>query len=747
MALRVTQCPSCESSFNTSAAMLNLAEGKVRCGACLTVFYAVDNFLEPDSEDEAQDSDSVFVGNNPLDYFDPSSFLTRSALQEKHEEIQGSDEKPALEIRTEISSSSEHLIADSVAQDQVDFTDPPINEETIELSEEYTREFFSSIEKTMEESLQQAESEKDLLLEQLQENEASFFEDFQTSLMADSEPLEAELFPDSSHELVDPFAAKKPEFEEHIAPQDGENDVFDIATAATDRREPQADFNPIQATDIAAVPTHTITETLAPPLSQDLFPESIPVQSDEELPPMDEFIAQSITEITTLEDSASENSDTDAKNAAATIAQQQPQNPSHQRDEPGQPIEESRHQLTENKATEIETYPAANKTAHSDNFTASTHASWQSSSATPTAKPEDMQLSVSFSLQHGPGQRRQSDEPQANTAAANESALRQNLDSADEESSGESAGNFSETYTEDESELETEPVSATNAELLEQDINREIAEREFKESVAAGITPPDSEFETAINDEVVEPAQVDENFASDEELHSPTEEETAKAGDVLTETAESAEDTTEIIRARALGAQLEDETALESISQESIAALDVTSTPVELLAGKQIRIGRFIGFSVVILLLSISLGSQHFWRNRVAYSQDIRFRPFFEQACTFATCDLPTYSDISAIRSDNLAVRSHPSLENGLSVNIEFRNTAELPQAFPILVLSFNSANNDIVALREFAPSEYLSPGLRDVSLMPSMSPVQVNLEVIDPGPGAVNYTLAFRLP
>ena len=63
------------------------------------------------------------------------------------------------------------------------------------------------------------------------------------------------------------------------------------------------------------------------------------------------------------------------------------------------------------------------------------------------------------------------------------------------------------------------------------------------------------------------------------------------------------------------------------------------------------------------------------------------------------------------------------------------------------MVLSFNSASNEIVALREFSPEEYLDPGLRDVAIMPSMSPVQVSLEIIDPGPGAVNYTLAFRLP
>ena len=63
------------------------------------------------------------------------------------------------------------------------------------------------------------------------------------------------------------------------------------------------------------------------------------------------------------------------------------------------------------------------------------------------------------------------------------------------------------------------------------------------------------------------------------------------------------------------------------------------------------------------------------------------------------------------------------------------------------MVLSFNSVSNDIIALREFSSSEYLDSELTDLALMPAMSPVQVNLDLINPGPGIANYTLAFRLP
>jgi hypothetical protein len=63
------------------------------------------------------------------------------------------------------------------------------------------------------------------------------------------------------------------------------------------------------------------------------------------------------------------------------------------------------------------------------------------------------------------------------------------------------------------------------------------------------------------------------------------------------------------------------------------------------------------------------------------------------------------------------------------------------------MVLGFNTASNDLVALREFKPEEYLDSGLRDIMQMPVMAPVQIDLALMDPGNDAVNYTLAFRQP
>ena len=84
MAFRITQCPCCNSTFSISAQLLHAANGKVRCGACLSVFLAEQQLVDSEpATDGSETNDSVFVGHAPEDYFDPASFLTREALQQQ----------------------------------------------------------------------------------------------------------------------------------------------------------------------------------------------------------------------------------------------------------------------------------------------------------------------------------------------------------------------------------------------------------------------------------------------------------------------------------------------------------------------------------------------------------------------------------------------------------------------------------------------------------------------------------------
>ncbi|MEM1434490.1 MAG: DUF3426 domain-containing protein [Pseudomonadota bacterium] len=50
----VTQCPNCHTQFRVSESQLQVAGGKVRCGACLTVFQGVDNLVWDGGEAPAE---------------------------------------------------------------------------------------------------------------------------------------------------------------------------------------------------------------------------------------------------------------------------------------------------------------------------------------------------------------------------------------------------------------------------------------------------------------------------------------------------------------------------------------------------------------------------------------------------------------------------------------------------------------------------------------------------------------------
>lgn len=190
-----------------------------------------------------------------------------------------------------------------------------------------------------------------------------------------------------------------------------------------------------------------------------------------------------------------------------------------------------------------------------------------------------------------------------------------------------------------------------------------------------------------------------------------------------------------------------DEDTLEAVPEETPAVQSQVSIPLEPTAGRRRLWRRQLLWSSLTVVAAIVLAGQYLGRHMDTYSQVTSLRPLYQWSCGWLGCTVPEYSDIAAIRGESLVVRSHPQVEEALQVHISFHNTAPFPQAFPVLVLSFNTATNSTIALREFAPPEYLDPGPHTVELIPVMAPVEIELELIDPGPEAVNYSLAFRRP
>jgi len=215
--------------------------------------------------------------------------------------------------------------------------------------------------------------------------------------------------------------------------------------------------------------------------------------------------------------------------------------------------------------------------------------------------------------------------------------------------------------------------------------------------------------------------------------------------DAVTEQKADDQHSSRAIRARALKMELIDEQAPEQFATENLASLQAVATSIELHSVSHTRWRRTLTLLLSAGLLGISLAGQHLWRNQEHYSQQTRWRPLLEWVCVNSGCDLPLYEDLAAIEPSNLSVSSHPNRANVIMVQVQIRNTAPFEQAFPVMIVGFNTANNDLIALREFSPAEYLHGELPDSATMPVMAPVPIFLELMDPGEDAVNYTLAFR--
>lgn len=122
-------------------------------------------------------------------------------------------------------------------------------------------------------------------------------------------------------------------------------------------------------------------------------------------------------------------------------------------------------------------------------------------------------------------------------------------------------------------------------------------------------------------------------------------------------------------------------------------------------------------------------------------------RPLMAQLCTLVGCTLPSQSDLAAIRTSSLIVRSHPTRRGALAIDAILTNTAKFKQPYPNLLLQFTDINGEPVAGGIFRAADYLGGELAGDASMPVQQPVHVGLVIADPGNRAVNYQLLVSPP
>jgi predicted Zn finger-like uncharacterized protein len=143
-------------------------------------------------------------------------------------------------------------------------------------------------------------------------------------------------------------------------------------------------------------------------------------------------------------------------------------------------------------------------------------------------------------------------------------------------------------------------------------------------------------------------------------------------------------------------------------------------------------------------LLVLLLGMQWVYFNRGTLAADAGMRPALERFCSVLHCNLPLRTDLAKLEIIDRDVRKHPQEEAALLINASIANRADFTQPYPVFEISFSDTTGKSVAMRRFLPAEYLHPGSNTTAGMAPNVPVQIVLEIQDPGDQAVSFQFGF---
>lgn len=144
------------------------------------------------------------------------------------------------------------------------------------------------------------------------------------------------------------------------------------------------------------------------------------------------------------------------------------------------------------------------------------------------------------------------------------------------------------------------------------------------------------------------------------------------------------------------------------------------------------------------LLLAIVLAAQLAWFERDKLLSQSRSRDIIERACDLLNCTPPEWRDPSKFEILQRSLVPKPGQPGVLVLEGQFINQAEVPQPLPILQLTFLDGNEKLLARRRLQPGEYLASPTLDGQLAAPKEVFTIDLALVDPGPQATGFELAF---
>ena len=149
-------------------------------------------------------------------------------------------------------------------------------------------------------------------------------------------------------------------------------------------------------------------------------------------------------------------------------------------------------------------------------------------------------------------------------------------------------------------------------------------------------------------------------------------------------------------------------------------------------------------WSLTALLLIAIFCLQTIYLFRDDFAKVASMRPIVMKICELTSCNISVARQLDRIRILHSELVSHPEVRNALLLNAVIENQAAQRQPYPVLQLTFYNLNQQVVGVRRFYAREYLPQDVDIKRGMTPQQPVNISLQLVNPGVQAVSWKFQF---